>query len=99
MNRCILLGAMWLMASHLQAFGAMVVLKPVADTGIFEPNPANNIGSASSFPAGAINHDSESRSRGLIKFPIDQIPAGAIVTRAALTLAVTKTPGAGGVSS
>jgi hypothetical protein len=92
----------WISAASLLAFitarlacvGATLNLKPVADTMIMEVAPTNNAGALAWFTTGG-NHYAM-RSRGLIKFDIaGNVPAGAIIIAASLTLSVTGVPGDG----
>jgi len=58
-------------------------LAPIADTSLLESNPTNNLGKASSFPAGTT---AQGRSRILIKFDLTQLPFNAAIISADLTL-------------
>ncbi len=63
-------------------------LSAVADTGLYETAPTNNLGSVMEIPLGV--HSTGKRSRLLLKFnPAAALPAGARVTSAELRLAVT----------
>jgi hypothetical protein len=72
-----------------------VTLHPVADTTLFETTPHNNLGANTDFIAGttAGNAGQPYRNRALLRFDIaGQIPAGAAITSATLTLLVVKIP-------
>src|SRR5206468_7016882 len=72
-----------------------VTLHPVADTTLFETSPNNNLGAHTDFIAGttAGSAGQPFRNRALLKFDIGgQIPTGATITSASLTLSVVKTP-------
>ncbi len=72
-----------------------VTLHPVADTTLFETSPNNNLGAHTDFIAGttAGSAGQPFRNRALLKFDIGgQIPMGATITSASLTLSVVKTP-------
>lgn len=85
--------AVGLLSSLLHA--ESVSLKPVADTSLFEQEPANNLGATLDIPAGTTNKGK--RNRLLLRFDIaGAIPSGAIINSAALTLTVTAS---GGVDS
>jgi hypothetical protein len=70
-------------------------LNPVADTGILESNPSNNLGGLSSVPCGTTPMG---RSRALFRFDLGQLPTNATVTAVELRLTVTVVPN-GGVGS
>jgi hypothetical protein len=74
---------------------AVTNLNPVADTGILESNPSNNLGGLSSVPSGTTPMG---RSRALFKFDLTQLPTNALITGASLGLSVTTVP-SGGVGS
>ena len=82
-------------ASTVAALGESVTLQPVADTTLFETDPLNNLGATPNLIAGttAGTFGSAWRNRALLKFDIaGQLPPGAVVTSAALTLTVVKAP-------
>jgi hypothetical protein len=65
----------------------IVRLLPVADTGLYQITPTNNLGASTAVPAGA--HSGGRRSRYLMRFdPGHVIPAGAQVTGAELQIQV-----------
>lgn len=83
--------------SHVRGQSS-VVLKPIADTTLFELDPNNNLGGYTDFASGTIAN-SANKSRGLMKFDVaGMVPAGAIISSASLGVKVTKIPG-GSVSS
>jgi hypothetical protein len=64
-----------------------VVLRPVADTSLFELSPDNNLGATPSLPVGDIMKNK--RCRLLLKFDVSsQVPPGATVTSASLAVKV-----------
>ena len=72
-----------------------VTLHPVADTTLFETNPLNNLGANTNFVAGttAGSAGEPFRSRAVMKFDVaSQLPSGATVISATLTLTVVKIP-------
>ena len=72
-----------------------VILNPVADTTLYETTPYNNLGAHTDFIAGttAGNAGQPYRNRALLKFDVTgQIPTGATITSASLTLRVARTP-------
>jgi hypothetical protein len=72
-----------------------LVLRPVADTSLFEFNPDNNLGATDNLPVGTINKGR--RCRLLMRFDLTgALPPGAVVTQATLTLTVLSS---GGVDS
>lgn len=74
-----------------------VTLKAVADTSLYEPSPNNNMGREPTMISG--QRSKGGRTRGLVRFDLSSIPPNAIITSAALTLAVVKTPSAGVTST
>lgn len=71
-------------------------LHPVADTTLFETDPNNNLGATPNFVSGttAGSAGEPFRSRAVMKFDVaSQMPPGATVISAALTLTVVKIPG------
>jgi hypothetical protein len=99
MTRLNLLGFLVLPALFILNLGAETLTNgPVADTTLFEPNKANNLGSHTNVSAGATREGL--RTRGLFRFDIaGQIPPSATVTSVSLRLTVTKVPTSGGVTS
>jgi hypothetical protein len=88
------LGLLLAAAIHLR--GDLVTnLPPIADTGLLESNPGNNLGALSNVPSGTTPMG---RSRALYKFDLTQLPANATISTASLLLNVTTAPG-GGVGS
>jgi len=74
--------------AELQAGEMSAVLLPIADTGLYEITPTNNLGRSTGVPVGA--HFGAKRSRYLLGFaPASALPAGAVVTRAELQVQVT----------
>ena len=72
-----------------------LVLRPVADTTLLETTPNNNLGANPNFIAGttAGSAGQPFRNRALLKFDVaGQIPAGATITAASLTVSVVKVP-------
>jgi hypothetical protein len=63
-------------------------LQPVADTALLEGNPDNNLGAVDPLPAGTTA--TGPRTRALFRFDLTQIPPGASITSATLTIQVTK---------
>jgi hypothetical protein len=59
-----------------------------ADTALFEPNPAYNLGGLPDFPVGltAGIHGDALRLRGLIRFDLTSLPTNALITAAELTV-------------
>lgn len=70
-------------------------LHPIADTGLLESNPDNNLGALTNVPSGTTPMG---RSRALYKFDLTQLPTNATITAASLLLNVTTVPGGGGGS-
>src|SRR5207245_11043011 len=70
-----------------------VTLHPVADPTLYETTPNNNLGAHTDFIAGttAGNAGQPFRNRALLKFDVTgQIPTGATITSASLTLLVAR---------
>lgn len=63
-------------------------LVPMADTTLFQTSPDNNLGANVNMIAGTTA--AGARNRALIKFNLSQLPAGATITSAMLTLNVVK---------
>ena len=79
-------------ALPVTAPAAQVVLTPAADTCVFEAFPLNNVGGQPSMAAGATANGGGA-GRALLRFNVAaQLPAGAIITGARLTLKVVRTP-------
>ena len=68
------------------ASGAQALLPCIADTALSQQSPDNNFGGASSLPIGRTS--TGARSRGLYKFAVTNIPAGATIHSATLELEV-----------
>src|SRR6185503_8491870 len=88
-----ILCALW--AAPCVSLAESVTLHPVADTSLFETTPNNNLGANTDFIAGttAGNAGQPYRNRALLKFDIaGQIPTGATITSAGLTLLMVKRP-------
>jgi len=72
---------------HARAVDMYVALVPVADTGLYEIGPSNNLGAVMEVPAGV--HSGARRSRYLLKFDIaNALPGGARIVVAELRLQV-----------
>ncbi len=71
-------------------FGAAVTLAPSADTTLMQSDPANNMGAVQSVAVGVTGH--RTAARGLMKFDLTGIPAGATVTEVRLTIPVIREP-------
>ena len=81
----------------LPARAVTIVLNPIADTTLQEAFPTSNFGDGTTFQAGGRRQGG--RTRGLLLFDIaGNIPAGATITSAALSLSVVAVPN-GGVAS
>lgn len=70
--------------------GASVTLVPSADTTLMQSDPANNMGAVQSLAVGVTGH--RTAARGLMKFDLTGIPAGATVTDVRLTIPVIREP-------
>ena len=84
-----------LCAAPCMSLAESVTLHPVADTTLYETTPNNNLGAHTDFIAGttAGNAGQPYRNRALLKFDVTgQIPTGATITSASLTLRVARTP-------
>jgi hypothetical protein len=75
-----------------------VILRPAADTTLFESSPNDNMGAWTHVAAGTTGSAGDrTRNRGLIKFDVaGQIPKSAVIQKAVLTLKVTGIPGSMG---
>jgi hypothetical protein len=93
------IGFLMLPALFILNLGAETVTNsPVADTTLFEPNKANNLGSHTNVSAGTTREGLA--ARGLFRFDMaGQIPPSATVTSVSLRLVVTRVPSSGGVAS
>ena len=81
----------------IPARAVTIILNPIADTTLQEAFSSNNFGDGTSFQAGGRRKGG--RTRGLLLFDIaGNIPAGATITSAALSLSVVGVP-SGGVAS
>ena len=78
--------------------GAVVTLRPIADTTLIEHDPTNNAGAQVFINSGSIAN-TPLRNRALLKFDLSSIPAGAIITNATLTVSVVGEPAGGGEAS
>lgn len=95
MGRCVLfglslIGISWTFVGlrHAEAAELGAILAPVADTGLYEIAPTNNLGASMAVPVGV--HLGGKRSRFLVRFdPGAALPGGAVVTAAQLSLQVT----------
>jgi hypothetical protein len=71
-----------------------VMLKPVADTSLFQFMPDNNLGAQTFLPIGVTGtFGAFTRLRGLVRFDLSQIPANATVSNATLTVRVVFSAG------
>src|SRR5262245_41347663 len=87
--------AIGLALSSCSATGGTVTLIPTADTSLFEHDPDFNSGQ-SSLVAGRNQPDPIGRARALLRFdPATQIPPGAVVVSASLTLTIVRQPSGG----
>lgn len=79
-----------LVAAPSSSIAGTTNLIAVADTGLFENNPNNNLGGMNFMPVGTTGPAaSGSRSRGLLKFDVaNHVPAGATISSATLSLTV-----------
>ncbi len=95
----ILLGSLCLVLLSQPAcgLGATVTLTAAADTFIDAGNPGNNAGATGWFDAGT--DGTGGIRRGLLRFDLSGIPAGATVTSATLQLTAVKVPSSGPVNS
>jgi hypothetical protein len=73
-----------------------ITLTPSADTAMMEDSPDNNFGLSTDLPVGGLRRTTASgtalRCRALLRFPLDQIQAGAQVTAVTVTISVTREP-------
>ena len=83
----------------LMAPAEILILRPAADTTLFETYPSNNLGRVESLAAGTTARGR--RSRALLRFDLaGNLPTNATVFSATLTLSVVRAPsGGGGVNS
>lgn len=82
----------FLFAGSLILPAATTNLNPVADTSLHEEAATNNFGGGPSITAGGRNQGD--RTRALLRFDIaGQLPAGAVITAASLTVKVTNANG------
>ena len=81
----------WLVypALCLPLTAATVTLPTVADTSIFSGKPDNDLGGTTLVSG---TNQQYSLSRAMFRFDLSALPAGAVVTGAAVTLTVTKRP-------
>lgn len=96
-SMCALLGLVALLSCPVHLAAQTVTLKAVADTTLFESSPNNNMGSEPTMNSG--QRRKGGRTRGLVRFDLSAIPSDAIVTSAALTLGVVKSPSGGANST
>jgi hypothetical protein len=85
-----LIGISWTSLGLRNAGAAEVAatLVPVADTGLYEIAPTNNLGGSLAVPVGV--HSGGERSRYVVRFdPGSSLPLGAVVTGAELRIQVT----------
>jgi len=86
----------WLIESPIYANS--LIVKPSADTTIFEAFPDNNLGASDNMVAGA--NASLARARAVFRFDLSGvIPSNAIVQSVSLTVTVVLTPPDGGEAS
>ena len=80
------------------ASGALLQLRPSADTTLFQANPDNNLGAVSSLAVGGTAGGPI--ARGLIRFDLaGRLPANAKIISAQLQFEVVKVPSSGGLGS
>src|SRR3954469_14687626 len=72
------------------AWAETLDLHPVADTTLIETQPNNNNGGQLFFSAGTTQN--YPRVRGLVRFDLSALPAGAVINSVTLTLEMTKQP-------
>ena len=72
-----------------QALAATISLPSVSDTSIYEVKPDSNLG-ATTLLAGT--NQKVSRGRGLFRFDLSSLPAGAVVTEVQVSLYCTRQP-------
>src|SRR5512136_209316 len=92
--RCLCLAALF---APLGGHAAVTNLAVVADTFIDSAAPDNNAGANPWFDAGT--DGTGGVRRGLLRFDLSAIPAGATITSATLQLTIIKVPAAGPVNS
>lgn len=68
-----------------------ITITPDADAGIMSKFPDNNLGASVDMPVGGVANGSLP-CRGLLRFPLTGIPAGAVITNVTLAITVTKVP-------
>jgi hypothetical protein len=88
----LILGMALLAAADSVCADTITNLSAVADTALFEPKPANNLGGLRDFPVGltADVHGPPLRCRGLVKFDLTQLPTNALITSAEVTVQVIR---------
>ena len=86
--------ALFMLGAGLRSVPAdTVTLAPVADTGLFQNAPSNNLGKQTFMPVGFTSHTSK-LTRGLVRFDFaGQIPTNAVIDSATLTLRVVSDHG------
>lgn len=91
--------AVLLLAGVMALPGAELLLRPAADTTLFEGFPDHNLG-ASTLAAGRTLAAGPARTRMLLRFDVaGALPMGAIITNATLELSVVRRPMYGPVAS
>jgi hypothetical protein len=71
-----------------------LITGPVADTAILSLTPDNNFGAEPALPLGALSQ-AEQKGRVLLRFNLESIPSGSVVSRVTLDFTVLKARGAG----
>ena len=74
----------------LQSVGALIELRPVADTSLHQIAQANNMGGHSHVAVGTTGQGT--RSRGLFRFDLSAIPQNAVVTSVTITFDLQQIP-------
>jgi len=88
----LILGMALLAAANSVCADIFTNLSAVADTALFETDPAHNLGGLRDLPIGVTAglHDPPLRCRGLVKFDLTQLPTNAVITSAELTVQAVK---------
>jgi hypothetical protein len=80
-----ILAGLWILGAP--ASGETLTLNPSADTTLWEANPNANEGASGTLVVGGTPRG---RARGLMRFNLDTLPAGAVVSEARLVLQITR---------
>jgi hypothetical protein len=78
-----------------RALATTVTLTPVADSEIRQFSPDNNYGGLTSMVSGAVGNNpgaNHEKRRGVLRFDLSQVPAGAVVNSASLKVTVVRVP-------